>query len=330
MKWHNLRHALFLKSSDFLAMLSLIHLLKLLLVGFGAIRNAQDIQDIQEQGWALITGTALLALCLAGSKRGYSSTMAPGDLDGEKTYSRFHKFFLPAVLLVSVVDLIAMSAYHGIITVLALHLVLISFALTGFSCPLLVALNLAGVLVGTAFHLLLVRRLYADLGGMLGHTGIAGPTSLAALASWSHNSANWTHGQLRLTELSTNYGYGLASKTSIVIVDMVLLLLQIVGGVVFYSRFWKMGTLMSLYRTNPGYYVGEFPLLVRLEQVILSFFFGGPPNPPVASSTVYEEESGGLIKKVVGSAVHSRPLAPRSPKNAGANLNTAADTGMFT
>eukprot|EP00375_Theileria_parva_P001121 XP_763792.1 hypothetical protein [Theileria parva strain Muguga] len=231
MKWMDLRHAYYLKSSDFMAMLSILHVLMLTLIGFGVLRVSFDIGEIQDNAWALIVSTVLFTTCLAGSRR-----------KNDNTYGKFHKWFLPLVLFISLVMMITLSAYHGIITVLALHLVLISFSLTGFPCVFLILINLVGISFGTGFHVILVRRLYSKLA--------------------DDEVVN------KYPDLITTYGYGLATKSSIVLVDMAILYLQVLGGILFYSRFWKLGLLMSEWRSKPSYYLNDFPFLIKLEKLI--------------------------------------------------------------
>ncbi|KAK1938403.1 hypothetical protein X943_000950 [Babesia divergens] len=149
MGWFIQRHAYYIRSEDFVAFLTLMHLLCMVLTGYGVLRHCSDLFEIQNNIWAI---------CLA-------ALSFLSNLCAIKGRDAFFKWFLPFTLLFSLTCFITLSAYHGIIMVFVVHLPLVSFVLTGMPCCLIFIICVVAITIGALFHTALISSLYSDFHG---------------------------------------------------------------------------------------------------------------------------------------------------------------------
>ncbi|AFZ80992.1 hypothetical protein BEWA_004000 [Theileria equi strain WA] len=278
MNWISLKHVYYIPSEDFMSMLALLHLSSLTLTGFGVLRHSKGINEIRVHIWSLYLAAVLFILSLVFSRR-QREEKDEAYMSTSSTYSRLLKFIMPFLLLISIASLITFAAFHGVIIVLAIHLTLITFVLTGFPRLLLCILTIAGIFIGTGFQVILVGFLYGKSGS-----------------------------RKRIVDLSADFRYGTATQTRVVFLDILLLLLQVIGGCIFYSNHWKLGYLISRYKARPAYFISNIVGVTEIEHALMTKYGCG-----FEDSINYSECMSNLSPRVIKTKEEQPSHAAQAP-----------------
>lgn len=238
MEWFVSRHAYYVCSEDFVSMLTVMHLCTFILTGYGVIQySAESNMDanMNEYTWALGLAAILFILCICASNR--------ANKLNSKRRDRFFKWFLPLIIIASLSSFIILSAFHGFTMLFALLLAHISFVLTGFPCSFILLISIIAIVVGLSLQLVLMTAIYNANPGYL-------------------------RNQMLLGYMASSSFIGRGNKV-LILLDSLLLLLQLFGGVVCYSRYWKLAYLLSKYKSHPAKYIVDFPSLRKIEFCVI-------------------------------------------------------------
>ncbi|ORM40745.1 uncharacterized protein BXIN_2314 [Babesia sp. Xinjiang] len=140
------------------------------------------------------------------------------------------------------------------------HLPVISFTLTGVPCSILIAVCVGSLVLGAAFHMVLISSLYAEYHGH-------------APLSYVNETFSW----LRPDS---------ARGFTIVLLDAYIVMVQVFIGILCYRRFEKLGHVIAAYRTHPAHFLGSFDSLNELEKDFLP-----PTNSSDAGTTSTHRKS---------------------------------------
>ncbi|KAK2198029.1 hypothetical protein BdWA1_001034 [Babesia duncani] len=263
MEWFSNRHAYYICSEDFMSMLTLLHLCCMICTGYGLRRHSTNAGELRVNIWALALASILFIVCL-----GFSNV--PKDRSGGRKFTsldNFFKWFLPFIIACSLVSFITLSIYHGTILFFALHLLLLAFALTGIPCIILFVVCFASVGLGMGCHVILLAYMFSDRQRL--------PKSLIRKG------------------LGISIRHGALRNGKIILMDMLILGIQIVGGLIIHSRLSKLGHFLSVWKHKPSRFLGTFDSLRHLESITLQRCFD---NGGIGTFTTLTSSNTNLTK----------------------------------
>ncbi|CDR95289.1 hypothetical protein, conserved [Babesia bigemina] len=275
MGWFIDRHLYYLHSEEYVSFLTLIHLCCMVLTGYGVVHHSADLNEIQNNVWAICL-SSFGFLCNLCAIRGGPN---------------FFYWYLPLTVLLSLALFFILSAYHGLLMVYMVHLPLVSFTLTGVPCILMVAVSMGALVLGIAFHTVLVSALYSEFHG--------------------HSSGGFMRNVTAWLRPPTARGF------TIVMLDAYIVLIQIVIGIFCYQRYVKLGQLIAAYRLNPARYLGSFSSIDELEDDFL------PPENPSA------DNSATPVKKLSIPMHHCPPEEAESAQNSDADWSKFEQSNLM-
>ncbi|SIO73178.1 conserved Plasmodium protein, unknown function [Babesia microti strain RI] len=138
MGWVIGRHCFYARSGDFSSLLSLTHLVALVLTGYGILSKSPVTNGPFNKLWVICVSSAFFTFSLICTRK-------LSEPVGKPTITTY---ILAPFISLSIGALVAQSYFHNALRGLVLHLILISFSLTGFPALIIFITVTVGISLG--------------------------------------------------------------------------------------------------------------------------------------------------------------------------------------